>query len=54
MVPPTSIWTGAVYLDAAATQGIPEILVLLNVTRLFRTLDPVTDATGDEQDVLLL
>lgn len=24
--PPTSICTGAVYRDAAATQGIPEIL----------------------------
>lgn len=23
IVPPTSIWTGAVYLDAAATDGIP-------------------------------
>lgn len=23
MVPPTSIWTGAVYLDEAATKGIP-------------------------------
>jgi len=26
MVPPTSIWTGAVYLEAAATQGMPVIL----------------------------
>lgn len=29
MVPPTSIWTGAVYLDAAATNGIPGIFFWL-------------------------
>lgn len=28
MVPPTSIWTGAVYRDAAATHGMPVILWL--------------------------
>lgn len=27
-MPPTSMWTGAVYLEAAATQGIPDILWL--------------------------
>lgn len=34
IVPPTSIWTGAVYRDAAATHGIPVIglwLVWINV-----------------------
>lgn len=28
IVPPTSMWTGAVYLEAAATQGIPVIFWL--------------------------
>lgn len=28
MEPPTSIWTGAVYLEAAATHGMPDILWL--------------------------
>lgn len=28
MVPPTSMWTGAVYLEAAATQGMPVIFWL--------------------------
>ena len=28
IVPPTSIWTGAVYFEAAATHGMPVILWL--------------------------
>lgn len=31
MVPPTSMWTGAVYLLAAATHGIPVILWLYGI-----------------------
>lgn len=44
MVPPTSIWTGAVKRDAAATQGIPPI-DLCELCRKF----PGTEIAGDTE-----
>lgn len=52
MEPPTSMWTGAVYRDAAATQGIPDILWFkLTMFEYTELVGEVLD--GDELELLL-
>lgn len=51
MVPPTSICTGAVYLEAAATHGIP--VILLQLTAAGGVGDDEFDIVGDVAGELL-